>query len=537
MEKTEKTIQIIKAIGEQWPFLITVFAIFVIILKWKTIWSSLGKVKNIKLKQGSTELQVETETQFENKTKVPITESTSKPDDIIDESAEKVSTLFDCYLNIKNGKTEEANEVYKQIQDKADESDKFLNELVYTYYKFLHGFTDSIETLTDYYNEETLSSTNRHHVCYYLGLCYERSENREIALKFYKEAKELAPDSKEKTSCSINIANLHAENEMYEEAISELITTSKNIDEPRNLSNLYNSISKTYKKSGNVKLRIAFLEKAIEVLPNDTSKMFDLAYDYSDSDYNDASILRYINLLNFEPKNSMALNNLGYSFSLKNMDFKTVEYYKQAIENNNTLSVGNLSFKLLNAGFYDEAKKLIDAHKDEEDIDQMVIRAENELFDKKKKEAKELEESQKEGRKVSDFFKLYSNTMLSLESLNNYESKDWFDEDGNQISVTISNSNLLIKWSKPNKHLEDDDQFEIKGNVNIQGINIVYTYPRTITPGLLSSIRYEGKSEPFRSISNYSGMCAIDLKEGLIRIMYKVDKIEEFKTIKLKPSA
>ena len=535
MENTEQTIKIINAIGAQWPFLITVFVIVVIIFKWKSIWNGIGKFNRIKVKKGDTEVELNSkENKTEGKT-VPTIESTSKPAENIDNEKSKESTLFDCYLKLSEEKNEEAQKVFEQVQASADEPDKFLNEIVYTYYKFLHGNIPSIEKLLEYYREEKLSNSNRYNVCIYLGYCYLNSSNSELALKYFEESESLAIDDNQKTTCATNIADIYSRDELFEKAILKLISISSEISDKRSLANIYKSLSKIYKERGNSDLRIAFLEKAVEIFPNDTATLFDLAYDYSNSNYNDASIIKYLNLLSFKPNHSMALNNIGYGFSKEEMQFNAVKYYKKAIEIANTLAVGNLSFKFINEGFHQEAEELIERFKNEKDVDQMVVRAQDEILNAKKKEDTSMENLKKSGKKKSEFFRQYSDGILSIPSLNSYSSEEWTDENNNNISVSISSGELNVSWTSFNKAMGDNDVFEIKGKFDINGCSIIYKNPETL-PNIFSN-KLEGKKESIRSIKEYHGQCSINIPKGVIIMLYKRNEIINFKTITKKPSA
>lgn len=54
----ESTLRIIEAIGKQWPFLIVLFSIIVIVLKWKTIGKFLNNISDVSFKRGSNEVSI-----------------------------------------------------------------------------------------------------------------------------------------------------------------------------------------------------------------------------------------------------------------------------------------------------------------------------------------------------------------------------------------------------------------------------------------------------------------------------------------------
>jgi len=64
------TLKIIETIGQQWPFLIVIFVIVVIIIKWKVIGEYISNISNIKLKKGENEVSktkiIQTDKVFED---------------------------------------------------------------------------------------------------------------------------------------------------------------------------------------------------------------------------------------------------------------------------------------------------------------------------------------------------------------------------------------------------------------------------------------------------------------------------------------
>jgi len=54
----EETLKIIEAIGQQWPFLIVLFVITIIIIKWNVIGTYISNVSDIKLKKGENEVSI-----------------------------------------------------------------------------------------------------------------------------------------------------------------------------------------------------------------------------------------------------------------------------------------------------------------------------------------------------------------------------------------------------------------------------------------------------------------------------------------------
>ncbi len=106
---------------------------------------------------------------------------------------------------------------------------------------------------------------------------------------------------------------------------------------------MYKFISDFYEKS-NEKLHMALaLEKAIEYQPNNGDYLFSAAYNYSESELEQMSLVHYSKKIQFEPDGSdSALNNLGVTLKSLDLKYKSVEYYRQAEQQGSTLSASNL---------------------------------------------------------------------------------------------------------------------------------------------------------------------------------------------------
>ena len=85
----ENILKIIEAIGQQWPFLIVLFFIIIIIIKWNVIGDYISNVSDIKLKKGENEVSISRKID-DSKKKIEST-NTHEENEIVNPSLKRIS--------------------------------------------------------------------------------------------------------------------------------------------------------------------------------------------------------------------------------------------------------------------------------------------------------------------------------------------------------------------------------------------------------------------------------------------------------------
>ena len=106
-------------------------------------------------------------------------------------------------------------------------------------------------------------------------------------------------------------------------------------------------------------LQLAVLERKLELHPGDATARFDLAYKHSESKNADMALHHYAKIP-VPSRDATTWNNLGVSFGEINLPVNSVRAYRKAEAANETLAMSNLGYKLLSAGFIEEAQKECD---------------------------------------------------------------------------------------------------------------------------------------------------------------------------------
>jgi tetratricopeptide (TPR) repeat protein len=106
-------------------------------------------------------------------------------------------------------------------------------------------------------------------------------------------------------------------------------------------------------------LQTIVLEQLSELRPGDSARRFELAYEHADAGSKDMALHHYVKIPIGE-RNSTTWNNLGISFGEFGMPVKAIDAFEISANENETLAMSNLGYRLLAAGFLKEAKALSD---------------------------------------------------------------------------------------------------------------------------------------------------------------------------------
>ena len=197
-----------------------------------------------------------------------------------------------------------------------------------------------------------------------LGTFHARLQNYDDAIKFYKKAMVINPDS---AQCHYNIGTTYLEIKKYQEAITSLKCSIK-IDDKN--PEAYNNIANAYKSLGSHNEAITNFSKAIKLDQSHLKSIYNLAGSLKEiGKYNEA-IKYYEKALIINPNYGVALNNLGLIYyDLGRLD-DSIKCYKKAIKLNQLHAepLNNLAIILQEQGILGEARsnfrKAIDIKED-----------------------------------------------------------------------------------------------------------------------------------------------------------------------------
>ena len=144
----------------------------------------------------------------------------------------------------------------------------------------------------------------------------------------------------------------------YTEAIKSLKELFEREEFKDNKSQIYKAIAKVAKEEEDMDRYFAVCEAALDIDHDDVSLRFALALAYSNNGNAKLALYHY-NKRKRIIKDAGGINNLGVAYDSLSLKGKDIEYYRQAADMGNVLSMTNLGFKCIEAGFFDDAKELI----------------------------------------------------------------------------------------------------------------------------------------------------------------------------------
>ena len=145
----------------------------------------------------------------------------------------------------------------------------------------------------------------------------------------------------------------------------------------------------------------------------------------------------------------------------------------------------------------------------------------------KENQQKKSEEIYDAGQNYARFFNRYGYFYFESNSLSDFNSDDWTNPQGNNVSIKITEANIEISWEQPNPKLGDNDIFSISGILTKSAGPIIFDCPTTKDPETWE-LTFDKNKKPTRVIKKYSGFCYIDIANLKIEILYKSDNDKNF---------
>ena len=378
-------------------------------------------------------------------------------------------TAEDWQMNMYFGFIErvfdKAEESYLKFNElEMDKEKRDLNEIAYLRMKFEYkGDADAYKKL-----ESRLGGGNDAQIHRALGLCDEHASNHQGAVNHFLKEFGLAKSSEEKVYSSINLARSYLKLGNKGETLKTLTNELKYKLTDDERADVYQALADYYESTDDHEMKVITLQKASEIKPSDQGLLFKVGYSSSEitEGFKELSLLSYKNAVKFGSKDEAVLNNMGVQYGRLGMPLKAVEAYKKSMAEGGSLAVSNLANNYMNAGFEEEAKKILDKEKTKDDVHKNVFESIANLEDKKEKESKDekdlLEKAQKQQKFLSEFA-----DGVSIPSQRPALNGIWKDKEGIEFSITQDGSILSVWW------MDKKDKFKFEGVIENRGAKTI----------------------------------------------------------------
>ena len=234
------------------------------------------------------------------------------------------------------------------------------------------------------------------------------------ALAYYKQYDEAADVYKSAASNAVDIAarlwHLRRAVEAYLnerkfDTANELLFAMRGISSHANLGekDVLLAQRKLVELTKDDELLLATQERLITLDPDDADGRFAVAFRYSELG-NEAMALFHYSRIPYRDRSDYAWNNLGVAFVQSKLPVNAIDAYREAEEKGNTLAMSNLANRLIEVGFFKEAKEICDRAISSESVHQNVGTTLNRLLVVRDEEGKKEKETIEKAQPISDFY-------------------------------------------------------------------------------------------------------------------------------------
>src|SRR5581483_5435465 len=150
--------------------------------------------------------------------------------------------------------------------------------------------------------------------------------------------------------------------------------------------------------------QIAALERKVNLTPDDSKSRFSLAYKHSEIGNDDLALYHYLQVP-ADNRSAVGWNNLGVQYDHFKMPNNAVSAYRIAENMGETLSMSNLAFKLMRAGFLKESQEIFNRARQIEGYHKNVDTGLAQLKDVQENENETLNETLEKVHQKAEFYK------------------------------------------------------------------------------------------------------------------------------------
>jgi len=422
-----------------------------------------------------------------------------------------VVEMYDAFFGERDPK--KLDEAFKKFQETEQDADKKLQQEAFYYFlKYECGDTSALEKLHRL-SEIPNAAWDAY---FWIGRCHEEGGDLERALQGYDAALKHSGSDRNKVSAVGAIARCLFKRGQTEAAYREIIEHIPTITQFNAKSELYESLGGLYERAKNWEMRAAALEKALEFRPNDTTNRFNAAFSYSSSQLNALSYSHYRRLLTFNPKDAAAQNNLGVEAETLKMPLRSVTHYKEASTQGNTLADANLGYRLINAGFEEEATAILDRAKGQKEMHPNVGSAIAALAKSREYEKNRDQELATTATAQQQYLLRFGDAAFSgIRDPAVFEGQ-WFSSEGYFIKIAVQPNNLEAHWQV------DKRKFKFAGKTSNHAATLDF---------FVWSYDYQAGSFDWRFVPDGKGYAYYDSDKQMIFIFKFKGEVYSFLTL------
>jgi tetratricopeptide (TPR) repeat protein len=321
---------------------------------------------------------------------------------------------------------------------------------------------------------------------------------------------------KDKIRYKSQIAYSYYEDEGVSKAENEYqkILSSDIEDEER--AEVFSSMALMYSNEGQEFKEAILLDKVNE-LKGENDKRFDIGLAYSGEGLHGLAMATYDDLESHD-ESSALYNNLGVEYSNLGLDFKSVDKYKKAIDLDSTLASGNLAEILLDFGFEEEAKKVLNDAIEKENTDSKVYSVMSSIEQRRESESNKKEKYKKSAERLREFLRDYCSYRFNPTDISSIEVNTSLEDKIMNVSSEVTEKSLIIEWQKESKY-GSNKKWRLKGEME-KSTSRVEIEKETNTNALVKSLNKISNQDHEDSFTSVGRGFLIAESQSDVRVMW-----------------
>jgi hypothetical protein len=378
----------------------------------------------------------------------------------------EVNNFAEMFLAFEDRNEALAVEYYKKLQDAAiDSTEKLKDEVFYFYLRFRYLADPKALTQLEKLSEVPDVKYDAH---YWAGIAYQKTDVTKASMHFEEAASAAKSDADRAKAVIDSARSIYAVDR--KRAFSRIIEQIARTQNPGELKLYFLGLGSLYRESENHSLRAVTLEKALEIVPNDTNTIFEAAYSYSKNGFCVISTRHYKDLVQFLPDSPGAWNNLGVAYDRLKLPILAVNSYRKSVELKNTLAAANLAYEYINAGFAEEASRVLNEARTKEDVHPNVGRALADVADKKEQEHKDESGILENGRVEQRFLRAFGAAYFQLDDNCPSFNGKWQSDNSIELAIEQKENDLTGTWILKQRFLAPTEKtYSFSGDANNRG--------------------------------------------------------------------
>jgi tetratricopeptide (TPR) repeat protein len=346
------------------------------------------------------------------------------------------------------GEVSKAREIFEaHLREEKQPDARHTDESIFLYLLFTAGKDPRGLRQLEELHARSANDRQRTTSAGWLAWGYETLKDFSAAERVLQSAMSTVSIESEKTQLVVRLAGTYRKSGAPAKAIANLENRLLEADAVEDRVLIYSEIAAIEKERGQMEAAALALEKVVELAPADTDKLFEAAYAQSDGKLRISGMAHYDTLLALDWKNSTVLNNLAVTAHELKLPGKEVLFFERAAKEGNTLAMANLANAYARAGFWKDAKKVLDEARIMDSPHENVGQAIYRLHTIQEEEEKKWKELGDRARTLQQYVRQYAAAYFDRSGAKFLFAGIWTLDTGVEVTV-LETGEIKAEWQE-----------------------------------------------------------------------------------------